>query len=94
MNSLGKKSSSRWCHSEEINKSYDKLKQLLPLEEFKNCASSDLKIYLNARKVDTLCLAARCTDEYSITHKDTSTRTPLKTPETKLQHLPDSVSTR
>ena len=77
----------------EINKTYDKLKQLLLLEEFKSCVSNDLKIYLNDRKVDTLCLAASCADEYSITHKDTSTRTPLKTPETKLQHLPDSVST-
>ena len=59
------------------------------LEEFKNCASNDFKIYLNDRKVNTLSLAARCADEYSITHKDTSTRTLLKTPETKLQHLPD-----
>ena len=62
-------------------------------QKFKNCVSNDLKIYLNDRKVDTLSLAARCADEYSITHKDTSARALLKTAETKLQLLPDSVST-
>ena len=40
----------RWSHSEEINKCYEKLKQLLLLDEFKNCVSNGLKIYLNNRK--------------------------------------------
>ena len=77
----------RWCHSQQINGSYD---QLLLLE-FKNCVSAELKIYLNDREVDTLCLAARCADEYSITHKDTSIKIPPKFSEAKLPHLRDSV---
>ena len=48
---------------------YDQLKQLLLLEEFKNCLPNDLKIYLNDHNVDTLCHAARCADEYTIRTK-------------------------
>ena len=42
----------RWCHSEQINGSDDKLKQLWLLEKLKNCVSNDLKIYLSDRHVD------------------------------------------
>ena len=73
----------RWCHSQQINGSYDHLKQLLLLEEFKNCVSAELKIYLNDCKVDTLCLVANCADKYSITHKDTSIKIPPKYSEAK-----------
>ena len=58
----------------KINGSYDLLKQLLLLEEFKSCVSTELKIYLNNHNVDALCLAARCADKYSMIRKDTSTK--------------------
>ena len=64
---------------------------MLLLEESNDCVSNDLKIYLNDHNVDTLCLAARCVDEYTITHKDTHISSPPKVSETKIQHLTDSV---
>ena len=59
----------RWCESKDIDKNYDKLRQLLLIEEFKRCVHSDIKTHLDERKVDTLNEAAVMADDYSLTHK-------------------------
>ncbi|XP_065920260.1 uncharacterized protein [Dysidea avara] len=41
----------RWCVSKEVQKEFGKLRQLVLMEEFKNCLPTDIKTYL---KIDTL----------------------------------------
>ena len=46
-----------------------KLRQLMLVEEFKRCINSDVKDFLDEKEVETLDLAARLADDYSLTHK-------------------------
>ena len=39
------------------------------VEEFKRCINSDVKAFLDEKEVETLDLAARLADDYSLTHK-------------------------
>ena len=59
----------RWCMSKEIGGSYDKLRQLLLIEEFKNCLPGEVRTYLDERKAETLNQAAVLADDYILTHK-------------------------
>lgn len=56
----------RWCNSQQI----EKLKQLILLEEFKNCVPVPIKTYLEEQKVEELHRAATLTDDYKLTHKN------------------------
>ena len=59
----------RWCSSKKVGSDHAKLRQLLLVEEFKRCINSDVKSFLDEKEVETLDLAARLADEYSLTHK-------------------------
>ena len=59
----------RWCCSKKIDQNYDKLRQLVLVEEFKRCIQSDVKIFLDEKQVETLEEAARLADDYYLTHK-------------------------
>ena len=59
----------RWCCSKKIDQNYDKLRQLLLVEEFKRCIQSDVKTFLDEKQVETLEEAARLADDYYLTHK-------------------------
>ena len=59
----------RWCCSTKIDQNYDKLRQLMLVEEFKRCIQSDVKTFLDERQVETLEEAARLADDYYLTHK-------------------------
>ena len=59
----------RWCCSKKIDQNYDKLIQLMLVEEFKRCIQSDVKTFLNEKQVETLEEAARQADDYYLTHK-------------------------
>ena len=48
---------------------FDKLKQLMLVEEFKRCIISDVKTFLDEKQVETLEEAARLADDYHLTHK-------------------------
>ena len=39
------------------------------VEEFKRCINSDVKTFLDEKEVETLDIAARLADDYSLTHK-------------------------
>jgi hypothetical protein len=52
-----------------INKNHEKFRQLLLVEEFKRCIHSDVKYFLDEKKVETLEEAARLADDYSLTLK-------------------------
>ena len=54
----------RWCCSKKIDQNYDKLRQLVLVEEFKRCIQSDIKTFLEEKQVETLEEAARLADDY------------------------------
>ena len=58
----------RWCCSKKIDQNYDKLRQLVLVEEFKRCIQSDVKTFLDEKQVETLEEAARLADDYYLTH--------------------------
>ena len=64
-----KKLFDRWCCSKKIDQNYDKLRQLMLVEEFKHCIQSDVKTFLDEKQVATLEEAARLADDYYLTHK-------------------------
>lgn len=55
----------RWCHSQKVDKSHDKLRQLILIEEFKRCIHSDVQTFIDEQKAETLEDAARLADEFS-----------------------------
>ena len=59
----------RWCQSSKVTK-FDQLRELVLLEEFKNCLSDNLATYVNEQKATTLSAATVLADEYVLTHKD------------------------
>ena len=59
---------SRWCESKEID-DYEKLRQLILMEEFKQCVLKEIKLHLEEVKVDVLDKAAVVADDYALTHK-------------------------
>ena len=61
----------RWCTAKEVAHDFEKLRQLILLEEFKGCLPPQVKTYLDERKVESLLQAAVLVDDYSLTHKST-----------------------
>ncbi|XP_071962573.1 uncharacterized protein [Antedon mediterranea] len=66
----------RWCASKQTNKDYDRLRQLILIEEFKSCITPDVRTYLDEQKAETLSQAARLADDYALTHKQAFTQKP------------------
>ena len=60
-----------WCTAMEVAQDYNKLRQLIVLEELKSCLPPHIKTYLDERKADNLAEAAVFADDYSLTHKST-----------------------
>ena len=58
----------QWCTSQQIGNSFEKLKQLILLEEFKSCVPVNIKAYLEEQKVEELHRAATLSDDYKLTH--------------------------
>lgn len=58
----------RWCTSQKVE-SKEHLRQLILLEEFKNCLPEVVSVYLNEQKPVTLEQAAILADEFVLTHK-------------------------
>ncbi|XP_066958870.1 uncharacterized protein [Macrobrachium rosenbergii] len=57
-----------WMKSKEAD-SFDKLKELILVEEFKRMVGRDLKIHLDELKLDSLQEIAIASDEYSLAHR-------------------------
>ena len=74
----------RWCCSKKIDENYDKLRQLVLVEEFKRCIQSDVKTFLDEKQVETLEEAARLADDYYLTHKVSF----IARPKNLLPHIP------
>ncbi|TKS65422.1 Retrovirus-related Pol polyprotein from transposon opus [Collichthys lucidus] len=58
----------RWCTACKAD-DFIAIRELMLLEEFKNCVSERITIYLNEQKVSTLQQAATLADEFALTHK-------------------------
>ena len=58
----------RWCHSKKVNKNFEKLRQLILIEEFKRCIPFHMKTFIDEKQVENLQQAADLVDEYFLTH--------------------------
>ena len=56
--------------SHEVEGNYTRLRELLLIEEFKNCLPNEVKIYLDENKVEILYRAATLADNYTLTHQN------------------------
>ena len=61
----------RWCNSIEVGTDFEKLRQVILIEEFKRCVRDGIKTYLDEQKVENLAKAAAYADDYALTHKST-----------------------
>ncbi|XP_043993863.1 uncharacterized protein LOC122843280 [Gambusia affinis] len=59
----------RWVRSKNIGQDYEKLKQLILLEDFKSTVSFEVKNYLEDHKVDKIQKAAVMADDFELTHQ-------------------------
>ena len=58
----------RWCQSEGVN-SMGKLKELILVEDFRNCLPDNVSIYVAEQKAETISQAACLADQYALTHR-------------------------
>ncbi|KAJ8018020.1 hypothetical protein HOLleu_44220 [Holothuria leucospilota] len=58
----------RWCASKKVS-TFDTLRQLMLVEEFKRCVNDDIKTHLEENKADNLKEVANLADQYALTHK-------------------------
>ena len=58
----------RWCHSKKVNKDFEKLRQLILIEEFKHRIPFHMKTFIDEKQVENLQQAADLADEYFLTH--------------------------
>ena len=60
----------RWCQSQNVT-DFAGLRDLLLLEDFKNCLPDKISTYINEQKVRKVSDAAVLADEYLLLHRDT-----------------------
>ena len=58
----------RWCHSKKVDKDFEKLRQLILIEEFKRHIPFHMKTFIDEKQVENLQQAADLADEYFLTH--------------------------
>ena len=58
----------RWCHSKKVSKDFEKLRQLILIEEFKRRIPFHMKTFIDEKQVENLQQAADLADEYFLTH--------------------------
>ena len=61
----------RWCNSMEVGTDFEKLRQVILIEEFKMCVHHDIKTYLDEQKLENLAKAVAYADDYTLTLKST-----------------------
>ena len=58
----------RWCHSKKVNMDFEKLRQLILIEEFKRRIPFHMKTFIDEKQVENLQQVADLADEYFLTH--------------------------
>lgn len=61
--------------AKNVENEYEKLKQLIPIEELKNCIAGEIKIHIDERKTETAYKLAILADKYTVTHKRSKGKT-------------------
>ncbi|XP_063408799.1 uncharacterized protein LOC134692279 [Mytilus trossulus] len=59
----------KWLTSKKTDNTFDNLRQLMLLEEFKQCVHLDLKTHLDDKTVESIHDAADISDNYTLSHK-------------------------
>lgn len=59
----------KWCQASKVQ-TFDNLRELMLMEEFKNRLPEKIVIYLNEQKTTSLADAAVLADEFALTHKN------------------------
>ena len=59
----------RWLASKNVNKNFDKLGELILLEEFKQGIHVDIRTHIDHKSADSLSEAATMADNYALTSK-------------------------
>ena len=85
LNLRGKKENlfNRCCHSKEVGQDFQKLEQMVLLEEFKEKVWRDIRSHLDEQKVEELEKVAVVADDYALTQKISSN---LGNPQQKRYH--------
>lgn len=65
----------RWCQSTTVH-NFEELRDLILLEEFRNCLPDKICTYINEQKVKTVADAAVLAEEYVLTHRDSERSMP------------------
>lgn len=60
----------KWCAANEVKDSFESLRQLVLLEDFKSALPEKMVMFLNEQKVTSLSKAAVLADEFVLTHKN------------------------
>ncbi|KAK4305365.1 hypothetical protein Pmani_022749 [Petrolisthes manimaculis] len=58
-----------WCRAVKISGDFEKLRELVLVEEFKRCIDPTLRVFLDEKEVPSLNGIASLADTYSLTHK-------------------------
>ena len=61
----------KWCNFREVGTDFEKLREVILIEEFKRCVCDDIKTYIDEHKVENLEKAPAYADDYALTHKST-----------------------
>ena len=59
----------RWIRSLKIAATYDSLREVMLIDEFKRCLSPEIRTYVNDNAVGNVRNAAMLADGYELTHK-------------------------
>ena len=57
-----------WLRAKNVDGSFEKLRQLILIEDFQQCLSHDLATHLNDKKLDRVDEIAVIADSYTLTH--------------------------
>ena len=59
----------RWLSSKNVNEDFKQLRQLVLIEQFKECIHANIKTHLDERDINNLEDAATTADDYARTHR-------------------------
>ena len=76
----------RWCAAKTVEKDFSKFRQLVLVEEFKKCLHSDVKMYIDEQKANSLHQVAMLADEYFLTYKSSFGESELGVHHTEMEN--------
>ena len=59
----------RWLSSKNVNDEFKQLRQLVLIQQFKDCIHADIKTHLGERDINDLKETATTADDFALTHK-------------------------